>query len=90
MIFIPIWITNILFLATCVLAGYQHNRLQRENPITNLQFVTMVFSLAMVVVLVVSKGFNPWMSVVFFLAAASVLLMTLRQQRMLPPNKLFE
>jgi CDP-diglyceride synthetase len=91
MIFIPTWITNILFFISCVLAGYQHTRLNRENPI-NLQFAVVVFSLVMILtgVFYTRHQANAWISLVFFLVAVGVLCVVIRQHRMLPPNKAFE
>jgi len=92
MILIPGWIPNILFFLTCVLAGYQHSRLKRDNPVTNLQFIMMVFSLLMIVAAVIYNRFhtNPWVSLAFFILSAGSLLVIIRQQRMLPPKKSFE
>ncbi len=89
---IPFWISNLVFLATCVLAGYQHWRFNRENPVTNLQFMVIVFSiLMMVVVLLYGRHHtDPWLSLAFFLIATCCLVLTIRQQRMLPPSKTFE
>ena len=91
-VYIPFWITNTLFLMTCVLAGYQHWRLNRENPVTNLQFMVIVFSILMMLVNVLYSRHHtdPWLSLAFFLIAAGTLCLTLRQQRMLPPNRSFE
>ena len=36
MVFIPVWVTNILFMITIYLSGFQHVRLRRPNPITNI------------------------------------------------------
>lgn len=91
MIVIPTWITNVVFLITCVLAAYQHWRLNRENPVANWQFVAMVFSILMVVVVVLYKRHHadPWVSLGFFLIALVSLSLIIRQHRMLPPNKAF-
>jgi hypothetical protein len=48
MFLIPAWISSVLFLITCYLAGYQHVQLRRPNPILNLQFLMIVFSLLMI------------------------------------------
>jgi hypothetical protein len=92
MIFIPIWIINVLFLSTCVLAAYQHWRLNRENTVTNLQFVVMVVSILMMVVVIVytRTHANPWVSLAFFLIAVADFFLVIRQQRTLPPGKAFE
>jgi Ca2+/Na+ antiporter len=90
MFFMPAWVTNFLFLITCYLAGYQHTRLNRENPILNLQFMVIAGSLIMVLLVALYNRVNPWLSLVFFLLAAGDLFMMIRQHRMLPPNKAFE
>jgi hypothetical protein len=90
MFFIPIWITNVLFLISCVIAGYQHTRFNRENPFLNQQFITIVVSLILIVVNVLYNHVNVWLTLVIFLLSVIGLIMTLRQQRMLPPNKAFE
>jgi hypothetical protein len=90
MIFIPIWITNVLLLVSCVMANFQHWRLNRENPFTTLQVGIVVFSLIMVVVVVVYtlNHRDPWMSLVFFLIAVGIFGLTFRQFRMMPPVKI--
>jgi len=90
MIFIPAWISNTLLLVACVLAGVQHVRLKRPNPVTNIQFVMMVFSMAMVLVVAFYNQENPWLSWAFFLIGAGSLAVIIRQQRMMPPMKPFE
>lgn len=90
MIFIPAWITNILFFVTFYLSGFQHVQLRRPNPITNLQFFVMAFSLAMIVIVALYNRENPWLSLGFFLTAVSSLGLMVRQHRMLPPMKPFQ
>jgi hypothetical protein len=89
---IPFWIPNVLFLVSSGIAGYQHSRLNRENPVTNVQFMVIVFSLLMMVVIVLYSRHHadPWLSLAFFLIAAGTFYLTLRQQRMLPHNKSLE
>jgi hypothetical membrane protein len=91
-VYIPFWISNTLFLITCGIAGYQHSRLNRENPVANLQFALIVFSMLMVVVIVLYSRHheNPWLSLAFFVIAVGTLSLTIRQHRMLPPNKSYE
>jgi hypothetical protein len=89
-IFIPAWISNILLLVTCYLAGFQHLQLRRPNPVTNIQFGVIVFCLLMVVIITLYNRVNPWLSLVFFLIAAGTLGLMIRQHRMLPPMKRFE
>lgn len=90
MFFVPGWLTNILLLITCYLAGYQHVQLDRPNPIKTLQFGVIIFSLLMILVVVFCNHINPWLSAGFFLAAAGSLAYMIRQHRMLPPRKSFE
>ncbi len=92
MIFIPIWITNLLLLFACGFSSYQHSRLNRENPIATLQFGIIVFSIIMIVVVVVFTRFhhNAWASLAFFVIAAATFFLSYRQFRMLPPSKVFE
>jgi hypothetical protein len=89
--FVPIWVTNVLFLLSCMMSGHQHSRLNRENPITTIQFGNIIFCVVMVVVVVLSTKFhpNPRMSQVFFLIAAITLCLTIRRYRMLPPKKAY-
>jgi len=90
MFFIPIWITNFLFLAVGWLSGWQLMRLKRPNPVTNLQFVMAVFCIIMVVVVALYNRANPWLSLVFLLIAVGCLGVMIRRHRMLPPVKRFE
>lgn len=90
MIFIPAWITNFLFLITCYLSGFQHVQLKRPNPVTNLQFVMMAFSLLMVVIVAFYNRENRWLSMVFLVTAVGSLGLMIRQHRMLPPSRHFE
>jgi uncharacterized protein involved in response to NO len=92
MFYIPIWITNVLLLMSAGFAGFQHSRLNRENPFATIQFGIIVFAIVMVVVVVLATHAypNPWMSLVFFLIAAATFWLTVRQFRMLPPRKAFE
>jgi hypothetical protein len=87
MFFIPAWISNILLLVTCYLSGYQHVQLKRPNPVTNLQFFVMVFSLLMMVMVTLYNRENPWLSLAFFLIAVGCLGLMIRQNRMLPPTR---
>ena len=91
MFFIPIWITNLVFLLSSVLSAYQHWRLNRENPITTIQFANIVFSgiMILVVVFYTRTHHGPWMSLGFFLIAAITLFLTIRRFRTLPPKKAF-
>ena len=90
MIFIPAWITNILFLVAIYLSGFQHMRLRRPNPVTNIQFLMIAFCLAMIVIVALYNRANPWLSLAFFITAVTCLGVMIRQNRMLPPMKAFE
>lgn len=90
MFFIPVWITNILFLATFYLSCFQHVQLRRPNPVTNLQFFMMASSLLMILVATLYNRENPWLSLGFLLTAAASLALMVRQHRMLPPLRSFE
>ncbi len=89
MIFIPIWIPNILLLVSCVLANYQQWRLNPDNVLKTRQFKIAVFSIVMVVTIVIyTLGHrDPWISLVFFLIAIATLVITMRQFHTLPPNR---
>lgn len=90
MFFVSPYITNTLFLVTCFLSGFQHWQLDRPNPVTNIQFAMIVFGMIMVLIVALYNTVNPWLSLVFFLMAASSLIFMIRQHRMLPPRKKFE
>jgi hypothetical protein len=90
MVFIPVWVTNILFMITIYLSGFQHVRLRRPNPITNIQFFMIAFALVMIVIVTLYNRVNPWLSLAFFVTSVVSLGMMIRQHRMLPPMKIFE
>lgn len=90
MIFIPAWITNVLFFVTFYLSGFQHVQLRRPNSVTNLQFFMMAFSLLMILIVALYNRTNPWLSLAFLIAAVGSLGLMIRQHRMLPPMKPFE
>jgi hypothetical protein len=90
MFFIPTWISNILLLVTCWLSGFQLVQLKRANPVMNIQFIMIVFSLLIVLIITLYNKTNPWLSLLFFLIAAGNLGVMIRQHRMLPPMKPFE
>lgn len=89
MFFIPAWCSNVLLLITCYLSGFQHVQLKRANPVTNIQFFMMAFSLIMIWVIAVYASSDAWLSVGFFLLAVGCLALMIRQHRMLPPMKPF-
>ncbi len=88
--FISPYITNIIFLVTVYLSGFQHVQLRRPHPITNLQFFMMAFCLAMMLVVALYNRENAWLSLAFFVIALASLGLMIRQHRMLPPMKQFE
>jgi Ca2+/Na+ antiporter len=90
MFFIPIWVSNVLLLIACVLSGIQHMLLRRPNPVTNIQFFMMIFTMVMVLVVALYNKESPWLSLGFFLTAVGSLALVIRQQRMMPPSKPFE
>ena len=87
MFFIPAWVTNVLFLITCYLSGFQHVQMRRPNPVTNIQFFMIAFSLLMVLAVTLYNRANPWLSLAFLLIAVGCLGVMIRQHRMLPPMK---
>jgi hypothetical protein len=70
MVFIPTWIINILLFGTFVLTYIQHWRLGRRNPLTNIQFVMMVFLMTMILVVTLYNRNNALLSLGFFLTDA--------------------
>jgi hypothetical protein len=90
MFLIPWWLSNILLLTTCVLSAIQHVLLRRPNPVTNLQFFMMGFTLLMILIIAWNRTRNPWLSLAAFLIAVGCLGLMIRQQRMMPPTKSFE
>ena len=90
MISIPPWIANVLFLIICYLSGFQHVQFKRLNPVMNLQFFMMAFSLTMIWVNAVYDHNMPWLSLAFLLLAVSCFALMVRQHRLLPPRKPFE
>ena len=88
--FISSYLTNVLFLITGWLAGYQMVRLERANPTKTIQLYTVLFCAGMVVAVARYNRVDPWLSLVFFLIAVSTLSYIIRQHRMVPPRKKFE
>jgi drug/metabolite transporter (DMT)-like permease len=88
--FIPTWVNNVMFLATCWLSGFQLVQLRRPNPVTNIQFAMIIFCLLMILVVALFNRVDPWLSLGFFLVAGICLVTMIRQHRMLPPMKPFE
>jgi Ca2+/Na+ antiporter len=90
MFFIPAWVTNFLLLITCWFSGFQLWRRQLPNPLTNIQFVMIVFCMMMVLAVALYNRVNPWLSLVFFLIAVATLGVMIRQYRRLPPLKILK
>jgi hypothetical protein len=90
MFFIPAWISNVLFMITVYLSGFQHVQLRRPNPVANIQFFMIAFSLLMILIVALYNRESPWLSLVFFLIAVGSLGLMIRQHRMLPPMKPIE
>jgi Ca2+/Na+ antiporter len=87
MVFVPAWIPNLMLLVSCVICAIQHLQLKRANPVTNLQFVTIVFSILMMLFIAFHRRTDPWLSWGFLLIATGTLVLTLRQNRKLPPSR---
>jgi hypothetical protein len=90
MFFIPTWITNVLLFVTFYLLSFQHVQLRRPNPIMNLQFAMMVFTLAMILVTTFYNRESPWLSLTLFVLSVANLFLAYRQFRMLPPLRSIE
>jgi Ca2+/Na+ antiporter len=88
--YISPYITNVIFIVTVYLSGFQHVQLRRPNPFTNIQFIMMAFCLVMVLVVAFYNRVSPWLSLAFFLIAVGCLAYMYRQLRMLPPMRSFE
>jgi hypothetical protein len=88
--FVSTYITNLLFLVTVYLSGFQHVQLKRPNPVANIQFVMMAFSLSMMILVALYNYDDPWLSDGFFLTAVGCLALMIRQHRLLPPMQPFE
>lgn len=84
------YVTNVIFIATVYLSGFEHVQLRRPNPFTNIQFLMMAFCLVMVLIVAFYNYINLWLSWLFFLIAVGSLLYMIRQLRMLPPTRQFE
>ncbi len=91
MFFIPIWIPNVLLLASCVLANYQQWRLNPENVVKTVQFGISVFSIVMIVAMVLFtlSHRDPWISLIYLLVALGTLWFTIRQFRKLPAKRAY-
>ena len=88
--FISPYLTNIMFLITIYVSGFQHVQMKRPNPVTNIQFFLMVFGMVMIIVVALYNSVNPWLSLAFFLAGAASLATAIRQLLMMPPMKPIE
>ncbi len=88
--FMSPYVINTMFLLTFYISIYQHVQLKRPNPVLNLQFVMMVFVLAMVVIVALYNRTDKWLSTSFLVVAAVCLAVMYRQFRYLPPRRKFE
>ncbi len=88
--FISYYIINPLFLLTFYMSIYQHVQLKRPNPVLNLQFFMMVFSLAMVVIVALYNRTDKWLSTSFLIVALASLAVIYRQFRYLPPKQRYD
>lgn len=84
MFMIPGWIANTVFLVTCYVSGFQHAKLARRNPILNIQFFMMAFSLVMLWLNLMYSYESPWVALGFFLLAAGSLGLMIYQFRRMP------
>ncbi len=87
MFFIPGWISNILFMITIYISGYQHVRMKYRNSVKNLQFFIVFLSLVMIVLSALYSRESPWLSLAFFVVAVVDLVVILRQRRFMPPSR---
>jgi hypothetical protein len=90
MFFIPGWLSNILLMITIYVAGFQHVQLRRRNPVANLQFVMIAFSLLMILLIAIYNRESPWLSLAFFAISVASLGLMVRQFRMMPPLRTME
>jgi len=90
MVTVSPFITNTLFIAVVALSGWQHVRMQRPNPILNMQFGMMILGVVMMLVVTFCNTVTPWISLVFLLIAVAALLIVWRQNRMVPPRRPIE
>jgi hypothetical protein len=90
MFFIPTWLSNVLLMITIYISGFQHVQLRRKNPVANLQFVMMAFSLLMILLIALYNRESPWLSLAFFAISVLSLALMVRQFRMMPPLRSME
>lgn len=90
MIYIPTWIANTLLFITCYLSGFQHVQMKYANPVTNLQFFMVAFTLLAILFIATRSDVSPVMSMVYFVVSALCLGLMIRQHRYLPPRQSFE
>jgi hypothetical protein len=84
MFMVPGWIASTLFLITCYISGFQHTKLARRNPILNIQFIMMAFSLVMILLNVMYSYESPWVALGFLLVAVGSLSLMIHQFRRMP------
>lgn len=77
------------FIAAAALSAWQHVRIARVNPLVGIQLWLALFCIVMMLVvnLLDRRNPNPWLTVLFFVAAVTTFLFALRQNRMVPPRQ---
>lgn len=90
MIYIPTGIPNAIFFVTCYLSGYQHVQMQYENPIKNIQFFMVAFSLVAIVFIATRTEVSPIESVIYFAVSVICFALIYRRLRFMPPRKPIE
>ncbi|HVY14672.1 MAG TPA: hypothetical protein VHB27_05560 [Rhodopila sp.] len=90
MVFVPAVITNLIMIAAAVVSGFQHARLKYRNPVTNVQFAVMAATPVLILAVTLYNRASPYLSVVFLLIALAAMMLTIRQQRMIPPRRMNE
>ena len=90
MISVSPYLINPIFMLTFYMSIYQHVQLKRPNPVLNLQFAMMVFSLLMVLIVALYSRTDPRVSWGFLVTAVVCAAVTYRQFRYLPPKRRYD
>ncbi len=96
MFVVPPIVINPFFIASVAFSGWQHVRMQRANPIFSQQFGMMAVCPVLMLItafngrVTQSHQPNPWVSLVMLLLGIAALVMTLRQNRLVPPRRRIE
>ncbi|HVZ09991.1 hypothetical protein [Rhodopila sp.] len=90
MIFIPRWLTNIVFLVAFYLCLIEHVRFRFVKKPLNTQLFLAIFCAAMVLVVTFNNHRDPWLSIAFLIVALGCLAYTWRQWRYLPPKRRYD